>query len=313
MKLKKKTCQILVMGVRTPKLNMKDQSFEVKRFDLEDVEAFFKTICKLSDTDRVQDLGDRFIFLECFDDDYDNNFYTGWFVSARYGEITQLIDAKTLARRANTKRITEGDENRTYFVLDKSSGLFLLQSDNKRIVTGNAINKYLYSKVDQFSSYINNFNKLNRKHLHITKENFIQIDFDISSVFMDEVRRLARIKKMTIECSVHEGASNDVLDAIQQQLEGIDNYDTVEYSVAIKERGLGMKKIEDFIQTLEQTELYRNLKVGGTTSFGRPRVVSWEKHARKSEVQVLVNQNGLIGQDDILKKMIEVAKKEQSL
>lgn len=308
-RIRKKTFAVLAMRIRTPKLNLQSNNLQVNRFDLNDVEAFLNYIKTLRT--RSQDLGDRFIFLEQFDDDYHNNYYSGWFISARYGEIPDWIDARTMVRRANNKRITEGEENRTYFVLEKATGLLLLQSDNKRIATGAAVDNYLRSKIDGFESYINSYNRRNVRRLMINKGTFIQLDYSIDTTFMEEVRRLARIKKTTIQCAVANARQNNVVTAISNQLNGVDKYDEVEFSIVNKERRMGVRGIETFLENLQDRELYRNVIVQGTTTMGRPKTISWENHAKKYEVKVQINTNGLVYQDDMINQLIELATQNQ--
>lgn len=297
------------MRIRTPKLNLMSNELTINRFDIDDVVAFFNHIITLPT--RSQDLGDRFIFLEQFNDDYDNNFFCGWFISARYGETPDWIDARTMERRANNKRITEGEENRTYFILDKRTGLFLLQSDNKRIATGATIDNYLRSKIEGFQYYINSYNRLNSRRMMITNETFIQLDYSIDTTFMDEVRRLARIKKTTIQCTVTNARQNNVVTAINNQLNGVDRYDEVEFSIVNKERRMGVRGIEQFLEGLQEHELYRNVIVQGTTTMGRPKTISWENHTKKFEVKASINTNGLVSQDDMITQLITLAKQNQ--
>lgn len=297
------------MRLRTPNLNLQTNEMEINRFDLGNVNDFLTHVKALPD--RSQDLGDRFIFLEEFNDVYNNNYYSGWFVSARYGEIPDWIDARTMVRRANNKRITEGEENRTYFVLNKRTGLLLLQSDNKRIVTGSSVDNYLRSKIDGFEPQINRYNRLNARRLMITKETFIQLDYSIDTTFMEEVRRLARIKKTTIQCSVANARQNGVVTAINNHLNGVSEYDEVEFAVVNKVRRMGVSGIEQFLEDLQDRELYRNVIVQGTTSMGRPKTISWENHARKFEVKVQINANGLVYQDDMINQLIAVAEQNQ--
>lgn len=313
MKQKKKAFQVLAMQIRTPKLNLISRDLEINRFDLDNVEEFFRFIVALPHDLRNQDLGERFIFLEKFDDDYNNNYYSGWFISARYGEIPDWIDAHTAVRRPSGKYRSEGEENRTYFVLEKTTGLFLLQSDNKRIATGSTVDDYFNSKKDGFEPSIDKYNKRNQGRILINKDVFIQFDYSISTAFMEEVRRLSRIKKTTFQADVISSGGNNVVEAISKTLEGVENYDSVEYSVIIKERGRGIRQIEKFIDTLQEQHQFRNVIVAGTTSLGRPKVISWEKHARRYEINVDINVNGLPGQDDVINKLIELARKENPL
>jgi hypothetical protein len=309
MKQKKKTYQVLAMQLKTPKINVRSNNLEMNRFDKADIEAFFKFIL----TSKPYYPDDRFVLLEKFDDNYDNNFYTGWFTSARHGEIGNWIDSQTLGRRPTGKKLTEGEENRTYFTIEKSTGLFLLQSDNKRIVTGNTVEKYLIAKKDEFEFYITEYNRLNQGNLVISKDAFIQLDYSISTQFMDEVRRLARIKKMTLQGYVKSSGGNNVIESIQNRMKGVEDYDLVEFSIQITEQRKGIKHVEHFLEHLQEEENYRNIIIGGTTQKGRPKIISWEKHARRYEIQVNVNNNGLPGQDDVLTQLIETAKKEQPL
>lgn len=311
MKIRKKTYSVLAMKVRTPKIDVVNNSVVLDRFDLDDVVEFFNHIKNLNDPS--QNLGDRFIFLEQFNDNYHDEFYSGWFISARYGESPNWIDSNTLVRRPNDKKTSEGEENRTYFVLEKKTGLFLLQSDNKRIATGKAVDEYLRSKIETFGDYIREYNRLRQGSLMTSKEIFIQLDYSINTTFMKEVNLLARIKKTTIQCDITKVDENPVVDAISNHLEGVEGYDEIEFSVVNKQRKMGIGSIEKFMEDLYDRQLYRNIIVTGTTSFGRPKTISWGNHAKKYEVKAQINSNGLVYQDDIINQLIQLGLRENPL
>lgn len=114
-------------------------------------EIFYKMdkIKKLSKANRTYDLkGDKFCLLDSVS--FDTDYCFGYFKSARNEFRPNLIDRKTLKERNSPKAKSEGDVEKTHFLIKKDSSgeiILFLEHNHNGITINNFIN-YLqkYSK-----------------------------------------------------------------------------------------------------------------------------------------------------------------------
>ena len=89
----------------------------------------------------------RFCFLEEFKEE--NNYFLGYFISAKTGHKPPLIDEITLEDRENPKEITEGEEEKTHFLIkplaDKKEAILLIE-DRRVGVSINTLKRYFGTK-----------------------------------------------------------------------------------------------------------------------------------------------------------------------
>jgi len=291
----------------TPKLNVETSSYDDERFDEEHFVPFLYKIVKQPIEGKIFDNGERVMTLESFDISDDADFYEGHFTAAKYGEVTNLIHRRTFAKRQSDKTIDEGDENNIYFVIERATGNLFLQSDGKRLVTRNSIDKYLRNFLSTYESEITEINK--EVHpLIVTPKNLFAIKTVYSESFFEEVSRLIRVKKATMRINFDQDVNSRVVNAIRAGAEGVSGADTIEYAIVNKERGGSMKKVEQFIKNLEELDKYENIVVEGAEESGRPKAVKLEDHPKDFSIKVNVNENGIISFQDLIDGIVERVK-----
>lgn len=292
----------------TPKLDTSSGDLYESRFDYEQFIGFVNKIMKLPLQRRIYDNGQKVMTLEGFKVNEDADFYEGYFTSARYGEVTNLVHRKTFEKRQSDKTVDEGDENNIYFVIEKNTGMLFLQNDSKRLVTKNAIHRYFRNYLNLFEEEIKTINK-RIFPLIVAPNNFFTISTIYSTDFYNEIRNLIRIKKATFIISYKENTNSDVVNAIRKSSDMVTGVDEIEYTIKNKERGGSMKSVEKFLRNLEEIDKYENVIVEGPEEGGgRNKAVKLEDHPKVFPIEVNVNANGIINFNDLITGIIKIAK-----
>ena len=306
--MKQKWIKVYNYKFVTPKLNMANSSYDDERFDEEHLVQFLYKIVKKPIEDKIFDNGERVMTLESFSVSDDADFYEGHFTAAKYGEVTNLVHRRTFAKRPSDKTLDEGDENNIYFVIERATGNLFLQSDGKRLVTRNSLDKYLRNFLSTYESEITEINK-EIQPLIVTPKNLFAIKTVYSESFFEEVSRLIRVKKATMRINFDQDVNSPVVNAIRAGAEGVSGADTIEYAIVNKERGGSMKKVEQFIKNLEELDKYENIVVEGAEESGRPKAVKLEDHPKDFSIKVNVNENGIISFQDLIDGIVNRVKR----
>ncbi|MCY9340633.1 hypothetical protein MOF28_20100 [Bacillus haynesii] len=302
----KKWVKVSVYEIHTPKLDIQNDKYLEKRFDREHFIGFFNKIMSLPLENRIFDQNNKFLTLEGFSSSDDAEFYEGFFTSARYGETSQLVHRRTFDKRPSDKTIDEGDENTVYFVIDVTNGRFYLQSDSKRIVTKVTIDKYLRNYIDIYKDEIDEFNRTS--NLTITPKNLFNFKTVYSKDFFDEINKLLRVKKATMKVNYSQDTNSEVVNAIRRETEELDGADEITYTLANKERGGGMRRVQKFLKNLEEIDKYENIILEGIEQSGRNKAIKLEDHPQTFSVKVNVNANGIINFQNLTDGIIQEAK-----
>lgn len=306
--MENKWVKVFIYQIATPKLDPVNNSYDDVRFDEDHFIPFLRKIVDQPLQDRILDTGGKVLTLENFSLSNDADFYEGNFTAARYGEVTNLVHRTTFRKRPSDKTVDEGDEHNIYFVIERRTGRFLLQSDGKRLVTRNSIDKYLRHFI---SLYENDIQLLNRQisPLLITPKNLFAIKTVYAESFFEEINKLLRIKKATMQIKFDQDINSPVVNAIRAGATGVDGADTIEYSLINKERFGTMFRIENFIRNLEEIQKYENIVVEGAEESGRQKAIRLEDHPKDFSIRVSVNDNGIISFQQLIDGIINKVKR----
>jgi len=154
------------------------------------IEEIISFIIKLYKIKKFYDLkNNKFCFLELSNVDFKDEIITiitGMFKSARNEFRPNLINKKNGNERKNPKEITEGDIEKTHFVikLDKNTNeVYLFLEYNFHGINTNDVVNYLQYFTNQYLASINMPRNFSVKHLIIPRNNFLT-----------ELEKLARTK-----------------------------------------------------------------------------------------------------------------------
>ncbi|MFP7414382.1 hypothetical protein [Priestia filamentosa] len=305
-----KWIKVLVYSVHTPKLNPETNHYDENRFDADHFINYVNKIMNQPLASRIFDTGKRAMTLERFKVSEDADFYEGCFTATRYGEVNQLVNRKTFAKRPSDKTIDEGDENNIYFVIDRNTGRLYLQSDGNRLVTKSSIDRYLRHFLNLYEQDINSINST-IKPLIITPKNLYRISTVYSKDFLKEINQLIRIKKATFKIKYNQDVNSSVVNAIRGETEEVDYADQIEYSIVNKERGGSMRKVSKLLENLEEIDKYENIVVEGAEQSGGNKAIKLEDHPKSFSVQVNVNDKGLINFQELITSIVGRAKRNE--
>lgn len=306
--MQNKWVKVNIYQFTTPKLNMERNTYDEERFDDDHLIPFLRKIIDQPIPNRILDSGDKVLTLESFRTSDDADFYEGSFTAARYGEVTNLVHRRTFRKRPSDKTIDEGDENNIYFVIEKATGRLFLQSDGKRLVTRNSIDKYLRTFMNLYENDVAQLNRMIQP-LMITPNNLFAITTIFAESFFEEINKLIRIKRATMQIKINEDINSPVVNAIRTGANVVDGADAIEYSIINKERGGGMRRVEQFLRNLEEIDKYENIVVVGTEQSGRNKAIKIEDHPKDFSVQVTVNDNGIISFQELIDGIIDRVKR----
>lgn len=172
MKTKDTKIQFYSLLKREWKSPNQEDIVEVPFFDIKETLEY---VSKLSKKKRFYDLkNDKFCFLDTFS--IDNNFCSGYFKSARNEFRPNLINKSTGNERKNPKEKTEGDIEKTHFVIrvDNSNNevYLFLEHNHTGISVLNIIN-YLNKYGREFASKRNISSRFTVFYQMIARNNFL--------------------------------------------------------------------------------------------------------------------------------------------
>lgn len=148
-----------------------------------DIVETIKYIKSLKKVEKIFSLkGDKICFLANYQTS--NNTITGYFKSARHAFRPKLIDSKTAQERDSPKLITEGEIEKTHFLIKiGKQDIYLLTETNGHGVSTQQIVEYF----DRFTKkYLNSIRK---------KKGFSVIFYKIAKDnFISEINQLKRVK-----------------------------------------------------------------------------------------------------------------------
>jgi len=311
--VKEKVIKIFAYELSTPKFNYEKQHLQEGRYDHAHFEKLLSAIIELNTQNRPLHLDGKFITLEYYKNSDDTDIIEGAFTSAKYGQIPDWVHSRTLRRRKSGKDIEEGEESRTHFIIDKKTGLFLLQSDTERIVSRNSIDKYFRHHSTLINDFIKEYNIENTNKFEIYPKMFYRLVTVISDDFYKDIDKLSRIKKGTLEVDVNQDINNDALNAIKKQSAKIGNVENVGYVVHVKTRGRGLTNVKEFFKQIEELNRYSDIIVEGSSALGIHKKVNLVDHPYKYEIKIPVNSNGIPNNVKLIEHMVYLSKHENPL
>jgi hypothetical protein len=300
--------KVYAYEIITPKLHPK--GLDLERYDHEQVDFFINEILKKNEADRAVHYKNKMINLISYRQTEDTDLMEGRFSSARFGQEQDIID---VYRQTTTgvKGRNEGVKNEVHFVLQKSTGLLLVQYDNQKVVSREMMKKFFYHHRDLVKGYKKEFNKINSPY--IIPRSFMQIKTLPSKQFFEELREFASIKEAFVIADLARGTNNDALEYLRNEAEGVEDYQQIRISFLNKIKRSGIKHIEAFFRRLYESEAYDGYGVQGKTYAGKTKQITMEKVPHNYDVEVSVNDQGIIDSSELIKGMVDIVKRERLL
>nr|WP_145404223.1 hypothetical protein [Paenibacillus xylanexedens] len=270
-------------------------SFDATTWSGPFISDLFKYIEGLNSVNRKMAVkGEWFMLLE--EVKYENDYIYGYFTSAEYGSVRNLIHADTLVKRDNPKNIREGEEQYTHFLVRKSDGLLILQWNQK--VTRARVTEYL----DKYAPTI--LNKYSYQYINICTL--------VGGDFLEELKKLDTISETVLEITSKEKADdNEFIQEVQDEVESL-SATHVALSFKAKHKRDGLGKLIPFINKYKGQRGVTSIKVVGDQD-GAERKININTYSEKYRKSVKVDGNGNPMSPNVYEQLKQIAVKRDEV
>lgn len=294
----------------TPKF--KGKSYDIDRFDFELLEYFFtRILTEIPIKERAYKDKSRMINLISFKQSDDANLYEGVFITARYGKEQEILDIfEQIA--AGTKPRNHGVKNDVNFIVDKRTGLLLLEKDSERVASRDMIKKFLTYHRDLMLDYREAFNaQFDPAKIH--KRSFLKISSLPPKSFFEEIHEFSSIKDayyyldISEQRSTNNEASNLMYlysQANENEMKGITRV-KISFENTIPKNSI--RGVEAYFKKLFEAQYFDGFGVTGKLESGRTKTIELENIQRAFDVKVEYNENGLPSLSDLIEQMSDIA------
>ncbi|MFK3938929.1 hypothetical protein ACI2JA_15625 [Alkalihalobacillus sp. NPDC078783] len=277
-------------------------------YDYELIDMLFKSIMKLSKSARKYKDDTVSINLGDFKQSDDANRVEGHFLTARHGVRMPHIDINT-QDEISTIEPHHGVEAKVYFMIDRISGLILVQEDFNKIFTRKLLHTFLYSHRKLIYPYIDKVNQLNSdRSIKVHKRSIYRLTTLPPVQFMDKLKEFKKINSAIVTLdSTTEKKDIDVSEALDIELDKheIDNY---ELEIKIKNKsGYSMvKTFEKYFAKVIELQKYDSYAIEGQLESGRIQKITPDSITRDFEAHINHTPLGEPSISDLTREMEKV-------
>lgn len=310
---KSKTVTIKAYELTTPKFAGDIQ--HENTYDNEIIDLLFKSIMELEKGKRKYMNDTVSLNLGSFKQSVDAHIVEGHFITARHGIRRSHIDVNT-QEEIGIIDIHHGVEAIVYFMIDRNTGLLLVQDDFNKVFSRTLLLSFLYMHKSIIYPYIEKFNKLNtKKPLVIHKRSCYRLQTLPPINFMEKLKEFKRIKSaiLTLD-NPPERVNNDVSDKLDEELEqnDIEEYD-LEIKIKNKSNSSTVRAFEKYFTSIIEQQKYDSYAIEGILENGKSKKITPDTITRDFYAEVKFNDNGYPSIDDIYNRMINIIKTENPI
>ncbi|MCG3418949.1 hypothetical protein [Oceanobacillus jordanicus] len=309
----KQTTTIKAYEFTTPKF-AGDVQYEYT-YDYEVIDLLLKSIMKLQKSIRKYKNDTVSINLGDYRDSTEPNYVEGYFITARHGVRRSQIDVETQEEVGTIERI-HGVEYNVHFMIDKCSGLLLIQEDFNKVFSRKLLHTFLHLHKNLIYPYIEKFNQLNSQHpFVIHKRSSYRLQTLPPIDFMDKLKEFTKIKSaiLTLDHTTNKKAV-DVSKMLDEELEEneIEEYD-MEIKIKNKTGRAMVSVFEKYFESVIEQQKYDSYAIEGELNNGKTKRITPDTITRDFYGKVEYNINGEPSTDDLFNRMIEIIKQENPL
>jgi hypothetical protein len=277
-------------------------------YDYEIIDILFKTILKLEKANRKYKNDTVSINLGDFKQSNDANMVEGHFITARHGKKQIQIDIDTQDEIGTIEK-HHGVENKVYFMIDRRTGLLLVQEDFNKVFTRKLLHTFLHSHKDLIYPYIDEYNKINKKSgLIIHKRSCYRL-INLKPInFLEKLKEFRKIKTATLTLdSTTEKGKVDISQMLDNELDtnGIDEYD-LEIKIKNKSGRNMVSVFEKYFQSIIEQQKYDSYSIEGELENGKQKKITPDTITRDFYSKVNHNTNGEPSMDDTFNQMSRI-------
>jgi hypothetical protein len=279
-----------------------------KVYDYELIDLMFKTILRLDKKVRKHKDDTVSINLGDFKQSSDANLVEGHFITARHGKKQTQIDIET-QEEVGTIEKHHGVENKVFFMIDRRTGLLLVQEDFNKVFTRKLLHTFLHSHKDLIYPYIEEYNELNKENgLVIHKRSCYRLVNLKPINFLEKLKEFKKIKSATLTLdSTTEKKAVDVSQMLDKELgnNGIEEYD-LEIKIKNKSGRTMVNIFEEYFQKIIELEKYDSYSIEGELENGKQKKITPETITRDYFIKVNHNSNGEASIEDLAREMSKI-------
>jgi hypothetical protein len=309
----KKTITLKAYELCTPKFAGNKWYEEV--YDYELIDLLFKSILKLNKSQRKYKNETDSINLGAYNQSADANIMEGYFLTAKHGMRRTQIDIDTQQEVGTIPR-NHGIEGKVYFMIDRRTGLLLVQEDFNKVFQRKLLHSFIHYHKSLIYPYIAKYNKVNAKNkLEIHKRSCYRLVTLPPINFFNKLKEFRHIKSaiLTLD-NTTEKNEVDVSRILDQELEdnGITEYDM---EIKIKNKSpMGMVRVfEKYFETVQDLQKYDSYAIEGILHNGRTKKITPDTLTRDFFADVEFNVNGEPSMSQVYSGMVNVITYENPL
>lgn len=293
-------------------------SYDANRFDFELLEYFFgRMINEIPLKERAFRDKSRMINLISFKQSSDANLWEGVFSTARYGKEQVMIDVPQQVDKG-IKPKDQGAKNEVNFLVDRRTGLLLLEKDSERVAGRDMIMKLIRYHKTLIDPFLTSFNKqFHPVVMH--RKNFLKLNSLPSKTFFEEIKDFASIKEAYyyLDISEQPPTSNEVSNLLYLENKavtgGMKGVTRVKISFENGIRKGSVSGVEAYFKKLFEQQYFDGFGVKGKLDSGRPKTIELENIQRTFDISVEYNINGLPSLKDLFEGMSKIALRDNPL
>ncbi len=284
-------------------------------YDYELIDLLFSSIMQLDKAKRKYANDTVSLNLGDFRQSDDANIVEGHFITARHGIRRVHIDIHT-QEEIGIIETTQGVEFNVYFMIDRRTGLFLVQDDYNKAFTRKLLLSFLHSHRKLIYPYIEKFNEENKEQpFVIHKRSAYRLQTLPPIEFLEKLGEFSKVKSaiLTLDSNT-EKDQVDVSRILDRELENnaIEDYDL---EIKVKNKtGRGMVRVfREYFATIIEQQKYDSYAIEGTLENGKTKRISPDTITRDFFAEVRYNESGEASMSDIFNRMTEIIANENPL
>ncbi|SEM79635.1 hypothetical protein SAMN04489762_1059 [Terribacillus saccharophilus] len=324
---------VIVFGYELWTTKFTGNSVKEDRFDFELLDTLLKKILEVPIKERAfkNKKKNKSINLLSYKDSDDSDLVEGVFSTARYGKEQKIIDIPDQTE-AGLKGKNQGVLSQVNFIIDKATGLLLVEKDSEGVARRQLILGFLKYHKGLIYDYIEQFNKqFSPNKIH--KNNFVSVKSLPPKTFFEDIKDFASIKDAYYYKDINQDdnknneASNFMYQYQKADKEGMKGVTRVKVSFENTLRGGSVRHVEKFFKKLFEAQNYDALApnknneyddvdgfgASGRLQSGRTRTIELENIQRAFDVSVEHSEGGIPSVSDLIEQMVYIAKHDNPL
>ncbi|WP_088838882.1 hypothetical protein [Listeria sp. ILCC792] len=310
-KIRHKTQKVELVGFRlsTPKFYKieGEESVDIRRYDHEVISKYFEILLNYGEVEIKQKIDNRSITLLEYSENDISSYGFGKLLVFKSGKTQQIINEDDLSG-GSKKKMNQGLKNEIYFIINKTTGVILIERDYDKIFNSKLLNSLLYHNKKLMYDYIDQFNEVNynketKDSIEMHKTKIVYINPLPSQDLFDELDEFARIKRFKIIKRVEPRKKNRGIESCEIEIEDLlniaaggtslgQNVVSVEYHMDERGRGLEIENIKEMVKTIYQSHEIKDFVITGSSIGRGTKILTKDNITKKFEFDMDVDIEG---------------------